>query len=214
VTRILVSHADRFVWIAVAKVASMVMHQTIAGKLGIAFNDWPACSLASPAEVARLEGYFRFGFVRNPWARLYSCYVDKILGPVLHGRDFLFAHFGFRPGMAFPDFVRGVAEIPDEQADGHFVGQFYALSHQNRLVVDYVGRFERLPADWEFVQQRTGLPPLAWTPMDSTRRQDDFNFHKPHYTRQLIETVGHRYADDVKHFGYAFGKPAAAVSGS
>ncbi len=201
-TRILVSHESRFVWIAVAKVASMVMQEAITKKLGVELNDWPVCSIPSTADVARMTDYFRFGFVRDPWARLFSCYQDKIVGPVLYGRDFLFAEFGFRPGMAFADFVRGVAEIPDQQADAHFVGQFYALSHQQQLVVDFVGRFENLCADWETVRQRFDLPPLAWTPMDSTRRQEDFEFHKPHYTPELIELVGSRYADDLRHFGY------------
>jgi hypothetical protein len=205
VTRILVSHESRFVWIAVAKVASMVIHRSITEKLGIGFDDWTDCSAGSTAEVAGMDGYFRFGFVRDPWARLFSCYQDKILGPVLHGRDFIFGDFGFAPGMAFPDFVRGVAGIPDEQADGHFVGQFYTLSDQRQLVVDYVGRFENLPADWEPVRQRFDLAPLPWTPVDSTRRRSDFGFHLPHYTPELVDIVARRYADDLRHFGYEFG---------
>ncbi|MCL4201799.1 MAG: sulfotransferase family 2 domain-containing protein [Pirellulaceae bacterium] len=204
-TRILVSHESRFVWIAVAKVASMVIHRAITDKLGIEFDDWPRCSAASTAEVAGMDGYFRFAFVRDPWARLFSCYQDKILGPVLHGRDFIFGDFGFTPGMAFPDFVHGVAEIPDEQADGHFVGQFHTLGYQRRLVVDYVGRFENLPADWEPIRLRFGLAPLPWTPIDSARRRSDFEFHKPHYTPDLVEVVARRYADDLRHFGYRFG---------
>ena len=203
-TRILVSHESRFVWIAVAKVASMVMQGAITRKLGIAFNDWPTYSVASLAEVAEMNDYFRFGFVRNPWARLYSCYRDKILGPTLRDQQFILGHFGFAPGMPFPDFVRGVAEIPDEEADGHFVGQFFALSHQGKLVTDYVGRFEHLPADWEPVRERFGLDPLPWAPVGSARPRWDFEFHRSYYTSELVEVVRRRYADDIHHFDYDF----------
>jgi len=204
VTRILVSHEQRFVWIAVAKVASMVMHAAITKKLGIAFNDWRTCSVGSLAEVARMDDYFRFGFVRDPWARLYSCYLDKVVGPAVRDQQFLFGRFGFVPGMPFADFVRGVAGIPDEEADGHFVGQFFALSHQRRCVVDYVGRFENLPADWDCLRERFDLDPLPWAPVGSSRARHDFEFHTPHYTPELVNLVRRRYADDVDHFGYEF----------
>ncbi|MCH5375255.1 MAG: sulfotransferase family protein [Planctomycetes bacterium] len=203
-TRILVSHEPRFVWIAVAKVASMVMHDAITKKLGIAFNDWHACSVPSTAEVAGMNDYFRFGFVRDPWARLFSCYRDKIVGPTVRDQPFILGRFGLVPGMPFADFVRRVAEIPDEQADGHFVSQFFALSFQGQPVVDYIGRFENLPADWDHVRQRFGLDPLPWAPVGSARPRLDFQWHRSCYTPELVALVRERYAADIQHFGYDF----------
>ncbi len=41
--------------------------------------------------------------------------------------------------------------------------------------------------------------------LDSLRRRSDFEFHKPHYTPELVEIVARRYADDLRHFGYQYG---------
>jgi hypothetical protein len=203
-TRIIVSHEDKLIWVAVAKVASMVIHGAITQKLNLPFNEWRRCSIPSLAQVRQMTGYFRFAFVRNPWARLFSCYRDKIVGPTLRDDAFILGPYGLTPGMPFEHFVRAVAEIDDAEADPHFGSQFGALSHQGQLAVDYVGRFENLPGDWDRLRPRYGLPELPWAPVGSRRRRFDFNYHKAHYTPELVEIVGRRYADDVRHFRYEY----------
>ncbi len=203
-TRIIVSHEDKLIWVAVAKVASMAMHGAMTKKLNVPFRAWHRVSVPSIAQVKRMTDYFRFGFVRNPWARLFSCYRDKIVGPTVRDDEFILGDYGFTPGMPFAAFVRGVAEIDDLRADPHFASQFHALSHEGELAVDYVGRFERLPGDWDRLCQRYDLPELPWAPVGSSRPRFDFDHHKPHYTPELAEIVGRRYADDVRHFGYEY----------
>lgn len=202
--RILVSHRDKLVWVAVAKVASMVMHVAMMQKIGLPFPRWHECALGSIARVAQMHGYFRFAFVRNPWARLFSCYQDKIAWPATSDQPFILGAYGFRPGMGFDEFVRRVAEIDDAEADEHFVSQFHTLSHRGGLAVDYVGRFENLPGDWDRLRVAFDLPGLLWAPVGSRRKRFDFDHHKRHYTVELAELVGRRYADDVRHFGYAY----------
>jgi hypothetical protein len=201
-TRIMIAREPRFIWVAVAKVASMVMQTAICRKLDIPFARWTEHALTSLAEVAAMNGYFRFAFVRNPWARLCSCYLDKIVGPTVRPQEFILADFGMTPGMPFDHFVRRVAEIDDADADEHFVSQAFTLTHQGRLVVDYVGRFENLPHDWDVLRDRLGLPEIPWTPVGTDRPRFDFAYHLGHYTPELIEIVRQRYREDVRHFGY------------
>ena len=202
--RIMVSHQQRFIWVAVAKSASMVMHTAICQSLGVPYDDWPKYALGSIAEVAAMTGYFRFAFVRNPWARLCSCYLDKIVGPAVGPQEFILRDFGMVPGMSFDGFVRQVAQIKDVDADEHFVSQTFTLSHVGRLAVDYVGRFENLPHDWDRLRGRLGLPAIPWSPVGTRRPRFDFSFHRSYYTPDLVETVRERYAEDVRLFGYEF----------
>src|SRR4051794_23560884 len=90
--RIMISQEPRFIWVAIAKVASMIMQITICKKLGIPFARWREHSLDSIADVARRDDFFRFAFVRNPWARIFSCYRDKIVGPTLRTQQFILAN--------------------------------------------------------------------------------------------------------------------------
>jgi chondroitin 4-sulfotransferase 11 len=198
----MVSHEHRFIWVAVAKVASMVMQTAVCERLAVPFAEWTRHALGSIAEVARLRDYFRFAFVRNPWARLCSCYLDKIVGPTLRRQEFILADYGMKPGMSFDAFVRRVAQIPDANADEHFVSQVFALSHEGRLAVDYVGRFENLPDDWDVLRGRLGLPELSWRPVGTSRPRFDFTYHHSYYTPALIEIVRQRYTADVQWFGY------------
>ena len=203
-TRIIVSHKDKLIWVAVAKVASMVIHGAMTNKLNVPFHEWHRVSVPSIAQVKGMTDYFRFAFVRDPWARLYSCYRDKIVGPTERDDEFILGQYGFTPGMPFEAFVRGVAEIEDHQADPHFASQWHALNHEGELAVDYVGRFERLPGDWDRLRPRYDLPDLPWAPVGSSRPRFDFQYHKPHYTPRLVEIVGRRYAEDVRRFGYEY----------
>ena len=160
--------------------------------------------MASIAQVMQMTDYFRFAFVRDPWARLYSCYRDKIVGPTERDDEFMLGEYGFVPGMPFEAFVRGVAEIDDREADPHFASQWHALGYEGELAVDYVGRFERLPGDWDRLRRRYDLPELPWAPVGSSRPRFDFDYHKPHYTPELVEIAGRRYAEDVSRFGYEY----------
>jgi hypothetical protein len=203
-TRIMICDERRFIWVAVAKVASMVMQTAICGSLGVPFVQWQKYALGSIADVAARNGHFRFAFVRNPWARLCSCYLDKIVGPTLGPQEFILGNHGMTPGMTFEQFVRRVAAIRDADADEHFVSQAFTLSHAGRLAVDYVGRFESLPQDWDRLRGRLGLPEIPWTPVGSRRPRCDFAFHRSYYTPELIEIVRQRYEDDVCLFDYEY----------
>lgn len=93
-----------------------------------------------------------FSFVRHPVARLHSCWNNKVIeNDALSPR---FVTMGVTPGMSFADFVRAVAETPDDRADIHVHSQTGILEHQGRLVPDFVGRVETIVADWTCVANR------------------------------------------------------------
>ena len=147
---------------------------------------------------------FSFGFVRDPYARLVSCYRHKILGPRRAGRRFspLFAVYGraFSLEMDFPRFVRAVAAIPDDRAEKHFRSQTRFLYRAGKPLVDFVGRLERFDEDWAEVCRHTRLRPVARA-YNVTGAADRLPLEE-WYDAGLATLVEERYGEDFTLLGY------------
>lgn len=152
--------------------------------------------------------YFKFCFVRNPWDRLVSCYMDKIKdaqGGIYQGRPNYFIRYLERRGicateMTFEQFVEAVCGIPDEEADSHFRSQHcYIEDHRGHILVDFAGRFETLNSDFKFVADKLGID----STLPHLRRTSRIDF-RDYYTTRSRELVRKRYAVDIELFGYSF----------
>jgi hypothetical protein len=165
--------------------------------------------------------YRKFCFIRNPWDRLLSCYIDKISErPKTTQWKIIGVHRGFHKkfgnifyaGMKFLDFVDAVAEIPDDQADRHFRSQYTFFSTPNyRFEMDFIGYLERISQDFEAVRTLCGFPHSIQFPHLLKKRHDDY---KNYYSKSLIVKVGYRYETDIKMFGYGFDSTPPIKDGS
>lgn len=97
---------------------------------------------------AQFDSYFKFGFVRNPWARLASEYRFRRSRIGKSFRDWLLKGF---PQPGFDDLWRHV--MPQSQ---------YLFDDDGGEAVDFIGRFETLEQDFRTVSERLdiGLPAL------------------------------------------------------
>ena len=157
------------------------------------------------ASLDKYRGYFKFGFVRNPFDRLVSLYSDKIVGA---GRGLGeragtgIASRTFYKGMPFAEFVRGVHSIPDEVANLHFRSQHVSLcGPDGEVLADFVGRFENLAADFSRVAREIGAPDLA---LPHILRSEDRRAYRDYYDENLKNLVRERYSEDLELFGYSF----------
>ena len=103
--------------------------------------------------------YFKFAFVRNPWDRLVSCYMSKL---VIAGPGFNMRPYGdvtLRRDMTFKEFAEAVCRIRDEESDPHFRSQHIVICDDGPgkgILADFVGRFENLEEDFGIVAKRLG----------------------------------------------------------
>lgn len=164
-------------------------------------------------DIARLidrfdlaEGWFKFTFVRNPWSRAASCYMDKIAvtdeikwARHMHGRK------GLQAGMPFSEFAKWLNsdEGSDAVADRHWISQYQLLgiNEKTPLKYDLIGRFENLREDYARLIIDTGLslPPL--THRLKTQAPSDY---KRLYDDRSIQLIADRYSRDIELFGYSF----------
>lgn len=129
------------------------------------------------------EGWFRFAFVRNPWARLASSFVNKFGYPSSHALEFFALQKRkqlqkvqepgatevakvmatpdlWQPDYTFRDFVERLAECNLDtdsiaEIDLHWLPQYRFLGTTE---FDFIGRFETLLLDLRYVCERLSLP--------------------------------------------------------
>jgi hypothetical protein len=140
----------------------------------------------------KYKNYFKFGFVRNPWARIVSCYFNKV---VSKEKRMLYYKECF--GKDFDYFVDFVNKRDLSTADHH-------IRLQTRLLplahLDYVGRLENFDNDIRHVMKI-----LEFEKLEIPRKNETQHLHYSHYyTERTKQIIAQKYRDDIATFGYEF----------
>jgi hypothetical protein len=154
------------------------------------------------------DSCFKFAFVRNPWDRLVSWWsmIDnarELVNP-LHSPNHFF-HYVLERAHSFEEFLsRCTDEIVDTDGRKHiFRNQIdYLVDENGAVIVDFIGRFERLQEGFNQVAARLGQT-ASELPRTNTSRHAQYT---EYYTSAMVEDVGRLYARDIEAFGYRFGQ--------
>jgi len=151
--------------------------------------------------------FFKFSFVRNPWARILSEY---------RYRNY-FQHRSFR------DFVLKKLPKPGWDDKYRHVMPQYDMLHdsQGNLLVDFVGRFESLQQDFDHVCQRLGIADSSLPHRNKSDKksrdlkrkvrnllfmngENELESMADFYDDETRQAVAHYYRNDIETFGYRF----------
>lgn len=132
--------------------------------------------------------YFKFAFVRNPWDRMVSAYF--------YAKEYLGLSMG-----RFDEFIKEKAwDEYGEAIDPHWEPQHEFIRFNDRFIVDFIGRFENLDADFTEACHQIGIKPCQLPHVNATQHAD----YKEYYTDELRQIVAEKYAKDIELFGYEF----------
>lgn len=167
--------------------------------------------LLSPKQVASFpmlvqdNRFFKFCFVRNPYDRLLSCYLDKISSGS-HQKKKVLKALGYNEAdltrtVSFEQFVEVVAQQSVEEMDNHWRLQC-AQVMADVIPYDFIGRFENFVEDFTFVGQQ--LCPEFDSYYVESRPHETAACSKrdAHYTPKLKRMIAEIYARDFCRFGY------------
>lgn len=107
------------------------------------------------AAQAAQHGIWSFSFVRDPVARLYSAWTNKVIENPDPGAGL--RALGVRPGMRFEAFAACIAESPDAGADVHVRSQSAILVLGGRVLPSFIGRVEAMAQDWAHLRHEVRL---------------------------------------------------------
>lgn len=135
--------------------------------------------------------YFKFTFVRNPWARVFSWY-QNVMRDEFHQK-----RFSLDQNCTFKDFL-----------DSH-IGQFeikpqlhWILDKNKRMPMDFIGRFENLRQDFDYVADRIGLKKYSLP----TLIQGSGEKYIQHYDSKMRDHVFRFYQEEIKMFKFEYGE--------
>lgn len=147
------------------------------------------------------DEYFVFTVVRNPWARAYSTYKDKVVRKVVHGP---LRKLGFTEGMSFRDFLVRCNDVGDDVADVHIRSQWSMVIRKGLCLTNLIIKTESLDSQIgslkSFITTTTGCE-LAPFPWENRKTDGDY---RGHYSGDMKDLVRKRYERDVAFFGYEF----------
>jgi hypothetical protein len=204
----MISHHLRLIFVHIQKTAGTSVTSAFDHPVDhLAEKHFTASELRAVYGDKLWNEYFKFSFVRNPWDRLVSwwCMIEGSRALYERGTPLNnFQTFVLTRAKTFAEFLENCdQEIVD--SDGRkwiYRNQLeYLVDEKGAYLVDFVGRFESLARDFEYVTTKVIGQPLQ---IPHTNRSEHRHYTE-YYTPALAEKVARRYARDIAEFGYEFG---------
>lgn len=173
-------------------------------------SEYISCGYISEADFSN---YFKFSFVRNPWARLVSEYTyRRMQGIELYQKDFKHFLFTTFPQHSDDDYSTS------QDFYRHIIPQWeFLYDDSGNCLVDFVGKFESLQQDFDQVCQQLSLPQTMLPHKNKTQAVGikqklktllNIDNRKPHYSYyyddESADFVQSFYQKDIELFGYCF----------
>lgn len=139
-----------------------------------------------PTQV--FDKFYKFGFVRNPWDWQVSLY---------HYMSQISDHHQGEIAKRFSSFEEYLdwRVVKDKRTQKDF---FY--DSENNLKADYVGKFENLATDFDFICKEIGID-AELGHKNSSKRSNDY---RKYYSTETKNLIADHFEDDIKLFGYDF----------
>ena len=176
----------------------------LASRLSSITNHRIACKLPRHAKIIAayemlpkelFDELFKFAFVRNPWDLQVSSYhhILRERPQLLTGIDNFeaFLRWKLDPNRAYHYIVDTSIEL---QSD-------YVIDLNGNIIVNYIGRYEKLDEDFNEVCNKVGIIPPR---LPHKRQAKDRASYKKYYNDATAQRIAEYFQRDIEMFGYSF----------
>lgn len=138
----------------------------------------------------QLNTYFKFTFVRNPWDRMVSIW-NYFLNAFQDDIRI--------PKCSFRDFLETNSMLSNKSIISHSRPQCETVECDNKIFIDFVGKFENIDEDWKIVCRKIGINKTL-----PVTNQYPHDYYKKYYDDWCIQRVSEIYRRDIELFNYQF----------
>lgn len=140
------------------------------------------------------NNFYKFAFVRNPWDWQLS-YYHFVLKEPTHIR-----HKTVKSMSGFEEYLDWVINTKNPFPKGANKSQKEIITdHDGKIIVDFVGRYETLAKDFQFITELLKLN--AFLPHLNSSGNIDY---KLFYNEKNKKIVAEYFKEDIDFFGYTF----------
>lgn len=186
-----IGQSPQFIWFRNAKVATRTT-LNVLDQAGVIYQTRHEFGLSYNPEDP--DNYFKFAFVRNPWDRLVSAWLNKIIKPAERGPKWYFTI-----EKDLEDLVDFLDRKDFNNSDPHFWPQVRNVPTER---LDFLGHHESFEADLDRVVAQLGFERTeAFEKKNSTHGR---RHYREYYTPALRDRVAKLYREDIEKFSYEF----------
>jgi len=210
-----ISETYKYIYFETPKVGCSTIKNTLQklevddeSKLPDWVHDKHLSPLLSPLDLEKnfneylTNEYFKFSFVRNPYTRILSCYLDKMFGIE---KDFFRPKLDFNTTdqISFKDFLLAIKKQSFTEMNPHWMPQHILLGSEN-ITLDFIGKQENFDSDLKHVISKiTHIDPNSTTIMNKIPHAVGANEKlKEYITKEVSELIYEIYYDDFVLYGY------------
>lgn len=170
---------------------------------------WPA---QLPGEmfyqIMHSVDYFKFTFVRNPYTRLLSGYLDKFVREenITAGRRSVTKVLGRKEDaeVSFEEFIDAIVSQKPRSMNQHWRPQTECLFFP-MIQFDYIGKFENFEMNFDVIKGKIfkdGAEKDKKTLLDVHHKTNSNSRLQEFYSKDLIKKVYKKYEEDFINFAY------------
>ncbi|MFB6307408.1 MAG: sulfotransferase family 2 domain-containing protein, partial [Flavobacteriales bacterium] len=134
------------------------------------------------------KSYFKFTFVRNTWARVYSWY-SNVINDEFHRKE-----YNIPDNYSFKDFINYKLDHENFSQLG------FLIDKNGNIPLDFIGRFENLQSDFSYVSRQIGLHDSQLPHLLNRGHKN----YKEFYDNETKDLVYKFYKKEINYFEFHF----------
>jgi hypothetical protein len=149
---------------------------------------------------------FKFSIVRNPWDKVVSSFSylqkqkDRWIHPKENFENFLKNELIYLMDNIHQKWIQKQSVSKRQEIlCFHFNKQHFRTHYDDECFLDFLGRYENLKKDWEFISEKIGCSSIL--PHKNKTNHVDY---KKFYNEETKDIVSKLYAKDIQLYGYKF----------